>query len=251
MRMTRSTAASTVGHLSSLCLRLHCQPSELTLSPPLACRARSASASTVGHSSFQSSGATVVGGGNNERELGDGNSTGEIGDGDGDGAVEIGVRTANSQRTPVDLASEREGGRGIKNIVPPLQAPSSPSTPSLTGGGDKEGPRTATVGDKASGLKQRGARMAVGRDGGRTNDALCLHLHCRSPELAARDHPSSLRRCHRPPELDPPPPPLPATRAHSASAATRLSEFHLRYRPSERASERAREREQGDLDGFG
>uniref|UniRef100_A0A0E0R704 Uncharacterized protein n=1 Tax=Oryza rufipogon TaxID=4529 RepID=A0A0E0R704_ORYRU len=160
MRMTRSTAASTVGHLSSLCLRLHCQPSELTLSPPLACRARSASASTVGHSSFQSSGATVVGGGNNERELGDGNSTGEIGDGDGDGAVEIGVRTANSQRTPVDLASEREGGRGIKNIVPPLQAPSSPSTPSLTGGGDKEGPRTATVGDKASGLKQRGARMA-------------------------------------------------------------------------------------------
>uniref|UniRef100_A0A0D3HKK7 Uncharacterized protein n=1 Tax=Oryza barthii TaxID=65489 RepID=A0A0D3HKK7_9ORYZ len=90
MRMTRSTAASTVGHLSSLYLRLHCQPSELTLSPPLACRARSASASTVGHSSYQSSGATVVGGGNNERELGDGNSAGEIGDGDGDGAMEIG-----------------------------------------------------------------------------------------------------------------------------------------------------------------
>lgn len=252
MRMTRSTAASTVGHLSSLCLRLHCQPSELTLSPPLACRARSASASTVGHSSYQSSGATVVGGGNNERELGDGNNAGEIGDGDGDGdgAVEIGGECGELAKDTGGSSERERRGRGIKNIVPPLQAPSYPSTPSLTGGGDKEGPRTATVGDRASGLKRRGARMAADRDGGHTNDALRLHLHRRSPELAARDHPSSLRRYHRPPELDPPPPPLPATRARSASAATRPSEFHLRYRPSERASERAREREQGDLDGF-
>uniref|UniRef100_A0A0E0K3C8 60S ribosomal export protein NMD3 n=1 Tax=Oryza punctata TaxID=4537 RepID=A0A0E0K3C8_ORYPU len=52
-------------------------------------------------------------------------ATGEkdVGDGEGAGEIRGGDGAASSQRTPVDPASIREGGRGIKNVTPPLQAP--------------------------------------------------------------------------------------------------------------------------------
>uniref|UniRef100_A0A0E0JS40 Uncharacterized protein n=1 Tax=Oryza punctata TaxID=4537 RepID=A0A0E0JS40_ORYPU len=128
-RTTSSASASIVGRLSS---PPPPQPAELAPPLPATARARSVSASTVGHSSYRklrvdpatsrSNDATVVGGGNGEKDVGDGDGVGEIGVGMvrwrlGVGMVRwrLGTGTMSLLRTPVDPTSIG-GGDGAVEI---------------------------------------------------------------------------------------------------------------------------------------
>uniref|UniRef100_A0A0E0EXI5 Uncharacterized protein n=1 Tax=Oryza meridionalis TaxID=40149 RepID=A0A0E0EXI5_9ORYZ len=127
-----------------------------------ACRARSASTFIVGYSSYQSSSATVVEGGNSEKETGDGDGAGEIGG--GDGAVEIGGEGGeHAEDTDGSGERERKGERDQERCF--TAASSILDLNSI--GGDEEGPRTA-----------------AGGSGDRADDAIRLCLHRRSLELA-------------------------------------------------------------------
>lgn len=224
MRMTRSTAASTVGHLSSLCLRLHCQPSQLTLSPPLACRARSASASTVGHSSYQSSGATVVGGGNNKRELGDGNSAGEIGDGDGDGEMEIGGEGGELAKDIGGSSEQERRGKSDQEHCATVASSIFPLN-SITHRWRRQ--RGAEDGN-SRGQSQR-TEAEGGEDG--SGQGRRPHRRCAPPPPP----PSVTRACRpRPPELTPPLSPTSRARSTSTSTTSHLSSLRLRRYPPER-----------------
>lgn len=160
---TRARSAAGGGLPSSLHLHLHRRPPELIPSPLSACRAHSASTSIVGTRATSQAVPWWLRAAMVRRRLGTRMAHGRL----GVGIVRwrLGARAANMQRTPVDLVSMRERGRGIKNFASTLQAPTSTSTPSLTGGGE---PRTA-----------------VGGSGGRVDDAIRLCLHHRSLELVA------------------------------------------------------------------
>uniref|UniRef100_A0A0E0JLY0 Uncharacterized protein n=1 Tax=Oryza punctata TaxID=4537 RepID=A0A0E0JLY0_ORYPU len=89
-RTTRSASASTVGRLSS---PPPPRPLELASRPPPPSVTRATVRRGKLHvdpATSRSSGTTVVGGGNGEKDVGEGDATGEIGG--GDGAVEIGGR---------------------------------------------------------------------------------------------------------------------------------------------------------------